>query len=172
MTLADGSVKTVTGCSIGGGKVLITELDGFPVEIEGIYFNICHRLKGLHKFYFQYRLHCGDFKQRLFRQIAMGLMTCAGFGIVIANRASVSGAVGGCQAECGAASAMAAAAAVELRGGTPEQAGQSYGAVVILQRLAVILQAVIINIRPIKICLGLLPVQCNGFAEPFQHIPR
>ena len=37
MTLADGSVKTVTGCSIGGGKVLITELDGFPVEIEGIY---------------------------------------------------------------------------------------------------------------------------------------
>ena len=58
-------------------------------------------------------------------EIAMGLMTCAGFGIVIANRASVSGAVGGCQAECGAASAMAAAAAVELRGGTPEQAGEA-----------------------------------------------
>ncbi len=58
-------------------------------------------------------------------KIAVALMTCAGFGMVIAHRASVSGAVGGCQAECGAASAMAAAAAVELRGGTPEQAGQA-----------------------------------------------
>ena len=58
-------------------------------------------------------------------QIAVALMTCAGFGMVIAHRASVSGAVGGCQAECGAASAMAAAAAGELRGGTPEQAGQA-----------------------------------------------
>ncbi len=58
-------------------------------------------------------------------QIAVALMTCAGFGMVIAHRASVSGAVGGCQAECGAASAMAAAAAVELRGGAPEQAGQA-----------------------------------------------
>jgi L-serine dehydratase len=58
-------------------------------------------------------------------QIATALMTCAGIGMVIAHRASVSGAVGGCQAECGAASAMAAAAAVELRGGTPEQAGEA-----------------------------------------------
>ena len=37
MTLSDGSVKEVVGCSIGGGKVLITELDGFPVEISGAY---------------------------------------------------------------------------------------------------------------------------------------
>ena len=58
-------------------------------------------------------------------QIATALMTCAGIGMVFAHRASVSGAVGGCQAECGAASAMAAAAAVELRGGTPEQAGEA-----------------------------------------------
>lgn len=58
-------------------------------------------------------------------KIAEALMTCAGFGMVIAHRASVSGAVGGCQAECGAAAAMAAAAAVELRGGTPEQAGEA-----------------------------------------------
>lgn len=35
MTLSDGSVKEVVGCSIGGGNVLITELDGFPVEISG-----------------------------------------------------------------------------------------------------------------------------------------
>ena len=37
MTLQDGSRKEITGCSVGGGKVLITELDGFPVEITGIY---------------------------------------------------------------------------------------------------------------------------------------
>jgi L-serine dehydratase len=63
-------------------------------------------------------------------QIAEALMTCAGVGMVIAHRASVSGAVGGCQAECGAASAMAAAAAVELRGGTPEQAGEACAMVI------------------------------------------
>jgi len=63
-------------------------------------------------------------------QIAVALMTYAGFGMVIAHRASVSGAVGGCQAECGAASAMAAAAAVELRGGTPEQAGEACAMVI------------------------------------------
>ncbi len=37
MTTAAGETKTVVGCSVGGGKVLITELDGFPVEIEGMY---------------------------------------------------------------------------------------------------------------------------------------
>lgn len=66
-----------------------------------------------------------ELEQLTDEQIAVALMTCAGFGMVIAYRASVSGAVGGCQAECGAASAMAAAAAVELRNGTPEQAGEA-----------------------------------------------
>ena len=37
MKLSDGSIKEVVGCSIGGGKVLVTELDGFPVEISGAY---------------------------------------------------------------------------------------------------------------------------------------
>jgi L-serine dehydratase len=53
------------------------------------------------------------------------LFTAAGFGLVIANKASISGASGGCQAECGSAAAMAAAAATELLGGTPEQAAQA-----------------------------------------------
>ena len=66
-----------------------------------------------------------ELEQLTDEQIAVALMTCAGFGMVIAYRASVSGAVGGCQAECGAAAAMAAAAAVELRNGTPEQAGEA-----------------------------------------------
>ena len=51
---------------------------------------------------------------------------CAGaIGYVIANNAMISGAAGGCQAEVGAASAMAAAAAVELAGGSPEQCAQA-----------------------------------------------
>jgi len=54
-------------------------------------------------------------------EIIMAFFTAAGIGMVIAERASVSGAEGGCQAEIGTASAMAAGAAVELAGGTPEQ---------------------------------------------------
>jgi len=48
------------------------------------------------------------------------LYISAGFGMVIANRASISGAEGGCQAEVGSAAAMAAAALVFLMGGTDE----------------------------------------------------
>src|SRR5690348_10591928 len=44
-------------------------------------------------------------------------------GAVIAERASLSGAEGGCQAETGAAAAMAAGAAIEMLGGTPRQSG-------------------------------------------------
>ncbi len=48
----------------------------------------------------------------------MSLFTASAFGMVIATNATVSGAEGGCQAECGSASAMAAAAVVEMMGGT------------------------------------------------------
>ena len=49
------------------------------------------------------------------------LYTSAGIGQVIASRAFISGAAGGCQAEIGSASAMAAGALVSVRGGEPEQ---------------------------------------------------
>lgn len=55
------------------------------------------------------------------KDIVMSMFTAGAFGMVIAKRASISGAQGGCQAECGSASAMAAAALVELMGGTPRQ---------------------------------------------------
>ena len=51
-----------------------------------------------------------------------GLFTAAGIGIVIAEGATLSAAAGGCQAEVGAATAMAAAGVTEMRGGTPAQA--------------------------------------------------
>ncbi|MFS8541135.1 MAG: L-serine ammonia-lyase, iron-sulfur-dependent, subunit alpha [Tissierellales bacterium] len=50
-----------------------------------------------------------------------GLFTAAGIGQIIAKNATISGAEGGCQAECGSASAMAAAAIVELLGGNVEK---------------------------------------------------
>ena len=55
------------------------------------------------------------------RELLMALFTAAGLGMILAERASVSGAEGGCQAEIGSAAAMAAAAAVELAGGSPRQ---------------------------------------------------
>ncbi|MDD3213384.1 MAG: L-serine ammonia-lyase, iron-sulfur-dependent, subunit alpha [Eubacteriales bacterium] len=53
------------------------------------------------------------------------LFTAAAVGRVIASQATVSGAEGGCQAECGSASGMAAAALTELYGGAPEQAADA-----------------------------------------------
>jgi L-serine dehydratase len=46
-------------------------------------------------------------------------------GAVVAERASLSGAEGGCQAETGAAAGMAAGAATEMLGGTPKQVGHA-----------------------------------------------
>ena len=55
----------------------------------------------------------------------MALFTASAIGMVIANNASLAGAQGGCQAECGSAAAMAAAAITELAGGTPHMVSQA-----------------------------------------------
>ncbi len=54
------------------------------------------------------------------------LFTSGLFGMIVANNACISGAFGGCQAEVGSASAMAAAAAVEAAGGTPQQSSEAF----------------------------------------------
>lgn len=56
------------------------------------------------------------------REQLNGLLTASGIGAVIMKNATVAGAEGGCQAECGVAAAMAAGAAVEMAGGSPRQA--------------------------------------------------
>jgi iron-sulfur-dependent L-serine dehydratase alpha subunit len=56
-----------------------------------------------------------------YKDLVMGLFTASMLGYVIANRSFISGAAGGCQAEVGSATAMAAGTIVELKGGTPEQ---------------------------------------------------
>ncbi|MGP4081394.1 L-serine ammonia-lyase, iron-sulfur-dependent, subunit alpha [Pseudalkalibacillus sp. R45] len=54
--------------------------------------------------------------------LVMGLFTASMLGYIIANRSFISGAAGGCQAEVGSATAMAAGTIVELKGGSPKQA--------------------------------------------------
>ncbi len=61
-------------------------------------------------------LDCGE------EEMLRGILTAAAVGKIIVQNATVAGAEGGCQAECGAAAAMAAAALVEMAGGTPAQA--------------------------------------------------
>ena len=50
------------------------------------------------------------------------LFTASGIGMIIAKNATLAGAEGGCQAECGSAAAMGSAAVVEMMGGSPAQA--------------------------------------------------
>lgn len=59
-------------------------------------------------------------------QMIRYLFTSGAFGFVVANNASISGAAGGCQAEVGSAAAMAAAAIVEMAGGTPQQSSEAF----------------------------------------------
>lgn len=60
-------------------------------------------------------------------QIVESLYVAAGIGQVIAARAFIAGAAGGCQAEIGSASAMAAGALVSLRGGNSKQITHAAG---------------------------------------------
>ena len=59
------------------------------------------------------------------KEAVLSLFTAGAIGMVVANKASIAGASGGCQAECGTASAMAAACIVELLGGAPEMAAHA-----------------------------------------------
>lgn len=65
-------------------------------------------------------LALGEEKELTNDQLFQGLLNASAVGYILMRNASVSGAEAGCQAEVGAASAMAASAAVEMMGGTPE----------------------------------------------------
>lgn len=54
-----------------------------------------------------------------------GLFAAAAVGEVTASRSTLAGAAGGCQAECGAAAAMGAAALVTIKGGAPEEVSEA-----------------------------------------------
>lgn len=58
-------------------------------------------------------------------ELIMAMINASAIGMVIAKNASISGAEGGCQAECGSSAAMAASAITELMGGTPTMCGHA-----------------------------------------------
>lgn len=60
-------------------------------------------------------------------ELVNAMFTSSALGLTIANQACIAGAEGGCQAEIGSATAMAAGALVELKGGTPDQVGHALG---------------------------------------------
>jgi len=89
-------------------------------------------------------------------KIIKALFTAGGLGEIVSKKATLAGAEGGCQAECGVGSAMAAGAAVDLMGGTPEQVGDAF-ALALKNLLGLVCDPV----------AGLVEVPCvkrNGFA--------
>jgi L-serine dehydratase len=89
------------------GVVCATPTAGSSGTVPGVLFYLRERLRLSHQ-------QCLQF-----------LLTSGAIGLVIANNAMIAGAAGGCQAEVGSASAMAAAAAVEAAGGTPQQSSEA-----------------------------------------------
>ncbi|HET6498711.1 MAG TPA: L-serine ammonia-lyase, iron-sulfur-dependent, subunit alpha [Coriobacteriia bacterium] len=102
------------------------------------------------------------------------LFTAGAVGAVIAARASLSGAAAGCQAETGAAAAMAAAAGVELLGGDAEASG--HAASLALQGLLglvcdpvaglVEVPCVARNVTGTAVALAAIEMACAGVAFP------
>lgn len=66
-------------------------------------------------------ISAGEALNKSDKELVNALFTASVVGVIIAKNATLAGAEGGCQAECGSAAAMAASAVVELMGGTCEQ---------------------------------------------------
>ncbi len=77
---------------------------------------------------------CHDFSDE---DLIKALFNAGAIGYLAMRNATVAGAVGGCQAEVGIASAMAASAAVELFGGTPKQCLDA-GTIVLMNMLGLV----------------------------------
>ncbi len=93
----------VAGCNASMGRIVAAPTAGSCGILPGCVLTLLEEGKAAEK------------------DAVMAMFTAGAFGMVIANRASIAGAQGGCQAECGSAAAMAAAAMTELMGGTPAQ---------------------------------------------------
>ena len=71
-------------------------------------------------------LAIGEARQAGEKELTEAMLTAAGVGAVVSHKATVAGAVGGCQAECGSAAAMAAAVAAQLCGASNRQILQAF----------------------------------------------
>jgi len=92
-------------CNAAMGRIVAAPTAGASGVLPGVFFAL--------------KKHCCLSDEVLQR----GMVVAGSIGMVIAERASLAGATGGCQAECGSAAAMAAGAAVTMLGGAPQQVG-------------------------------------------------
>ncbi|WP_342525860.1 L-serine ammonia-lyase, iron-sulfur-dependent, subunit alpha [Chryseomicrobium sp. FSL W7-1435] len=90
------------------GTICATPTAGSAGVVPGTLFAVIHKLNPTRE------------------QMINYLFTSGAFGFVVANNASISGAAGGCQAEVGSASGMAAAAITEMAGGSPQQCSEAF----------------------------------------------
>ncbi len=103
MTGAIARALAVAGCNASMGRIVAAPTAGSCGILPGALVSL--------------------FEDRGYKEddIVMSMFTAGAFGMVIANKSSIAGAQGGCQAECGSAAAMTAGALVELMGGSPSQ---------------------------------------------------
>jgi len=113
-------------------------------------------------------------------ELVSALFAAGAVGAVMASRATLSGAAGGCQAEIGAAAAMAAAAGTELCGGTPDACGQA-AAIALQAQLGLVcdpvgglveLPCVVRNATGTAIALAAIELALSGmrFPIPFDEV--
>ena len=112
---AIGRAMCVSNCNAAMGRIVATPTAGSCGILPGCLVSM-YEDKGFSK-----------------KDVVMSIFTAGAFGMVIVQNASIAGAEGGCQAECGSASGMAAAALVELMGGSPTACGTALGMSIINQ---------------------------------------
>lgn len=100
---------SVSNCNASMGKIVATPTAGSCGILPGCLVSL-YKEKGIDK-----------------DKIVRSMLTAAAIGMVIAENASIAGASGGCQAECGSAAGMAAAAIVEVMGGSPQACADACG---------------------------------------------
>ncbi|MDO4438506.1 MAG: L-serine ammonia-lyase, iron-sulfur-dependent, subunit alpha [Eubacteriales bacterium] len=107
MTKAIGRALSVSGLNAAMGKIVATPTAGSCGIMPGCFVSL-YEDRGFSK-----------------EAIVKSMFTASAIGMVIAKRANVAGAEGGCQAECGSAAAMVAAAMTELYGGNAEMSAHA-----------------------------------------------
>ena len=115
MTAAMSRALAVAGCNASMGKIVAAPTAGSCGILPGCLVSLCED-RGVSR-----------------DAVVMSMFTAGAFGMVIAQRASIAGAQGGCQAECGSAAGMAAAAMVEVMGGTPQQCADACAIAIVNQ---------------------------------------
>ena len=109
---------TFRGCAMTGGYVSAESNAGMRRIVAAPTAGACGVLPAV-------LLPLCKYEELTQHQLLEALYVAAGIGSIIAYKASIAGASGGCQAEIGTASAMAAGALVALRGGEGEQIGHA-----------------------------------------------